>query len=364
MSVPPLEEQLDLVNQRASLEEVLSASRVYLTACFAIYGWDFILTFPGEYKAMWKAERWTLVRVSFFFNRYWGLLTFVLAMCLLWLEFTPKTCNKFHILEPAATTILFLNCEFLLGTRVWVMWNRRKWIAYFFGIFAIAGTAVQVLSFAEDDALRLLPGLRGCISIRGRDHYIWIYWVPLLLYDTTATIFMLVPLISHWREAPPTRLISIFLRDGIAYFIIVSICNLVNVVYFSIPTEINPTLNCPLTLTFTTIMASRIVLHLRSVAPGSNSREGGSSRSGSSGRINTVPKFRSFNRPDFREPPDAHIHSVGRRIEGGLQVSNAVVMVNVEVETNVEKRLEAAEDAEGLERDYRASDEGAGGKKK
>ncbi|KAH8918649.1 hypothetical protein BT69DRAFT_1337994 [Atractiella rhizophila] len=187
MSTPTVEEQLDLANQRAALEEVLSAS-----PCFAIYGWDFILTFPGEYKAMWKAERWTPVRLSFFFNRYWGLLTFVLAMCLLWLEFTPKMCNKFHILEPAATTILFLNCEFLLGTRVWVMWNRRKWIAYFFGIFAIAGTAVQVLSFAEDDTLRLLPGLRGCISIRGRDHYIWIYWVPLLLYDTTATIFMLV----------------------------------------------------------------------------------------------------------------------------------------------------------------------------
>ncbi|KAH8918646.1 hypothetical protein BT69DRAFT_1300822 [Atractiella rhizophila] len=94
---PTVQEQLDLALQRADLEGVLSASRIYLTA---------------EYKAMWKAERWTPVQVSYFFNRYWGLLTFVLAMCLLWFKFTLKTCNRVHILEPLATTILFLNCEF------------------------------------------------------------------------------------------------------------------------------------------------------------------------------------------------------------------------------------------------------------
>ncbi|KAH8918177.1 hypothetical protein BT69DRAFT_598537 [Atractiella rhizophila] len=270
-----------------------------------------------------------------------------IALCLLWFEFSAKLCDKVHFLEPVATTVLFLNCEFLLGARVWVMWNRRKWVAYFFATFAIAGTAVQVVSFAEDNALPLLPGLRGCISIRGRDSYIWVYWVPLLLYDTAATIFMLVPLLTQWRTAPPTHLISTFMRDGILYFIIVSICNLVNVVYFSIPKELNPTFNCPLTLTFTTMMASRIVLHLRAIAPGSNSREGDSSRSGS------FPKFRNANKPS-----DLHLHSVGRRREGDLHLSYGGVRVDVETEINVEKRLESVKDAADQERDYRSSDEG------
>ncbi|KAH8925587.1 hypothetical protein BT69DRAFT_1318132 [Atractiella rhizophila] len=328
-----VEEQLDLAVRRAVLEEVLSSSRIYLTACFALYGWDFILTFPSEYRSIWKAERWTPVRVSFFFNRYWGILTFVLAMCLLWFNFTPKTCDKVHILEPVATTILFLNCEFLLGARVWVLWNRREWVAYFFVIFAIGGTAIQVWSFSGDKTLPLLPGLRGCISVRGDQNYIWLYWVPLLLYDTTATIFMLVPLITQSRNAPLTRLLSTFMHDGILYFIIVSICNLVNVVYFSIPAEVNPTLNSPLTLTFTPIMASRIVLHLRSVASNSNSREG-----------------------------DSHFQGVGRgmRREGDLHLSYGGVRVDVETEINVEKRndrLEAHKDTEGQERDYRSSDD-------
>ncbi|KAH8916489.1 hypothetical protein BT69DRAFT_1287690 [Atractiella rhizophila] len=80
---------------------------------------------------------------------YWGLLVIVYARCLLWLEFDPKTCDKIHLIGPAATTLLFLSCQFLLGARVWVI------------------TALQILAFTTSKALPLLPGLRGCISTRG-----------------------------------------------------------------------------------------------------------------------------------------------------------------------------------------------------
>ncbi|KAH8915178.1 hypothetical protein BT69DRAFT_1341635 [Atractiella rhizophila] len=66
---PTVEEQLVLALQREAVEEVLSASRTYLTACFSIYAWDFILTFPDEYRTIWRAERWTPVRVAFIINR-------------------------------------------------------------------------------------------------------------------------------------------------------------------------------------------------------------------------------------------------------------------------------------------------------
>ncbi|KAH8918173.1 hypothetical protein BT69DRAFT_1285926 [Atractiella rhizophila] len=342
-----IEEQLELALQRAAVEGVLSTSRTYLTACFALYAWDFVLTFPGEYRAMWKAERWTPVRVSFLFNRYWGLLTFVQAMVLAWIEISPKTCDKIQILEPIATTILFLNCEFLLGARVWAVSNRRPWIAYFFGIFAISGTAIQVWSFSQNTAVRLLPGLRGCISNRGAHNYIWAFWVPVLLYDTTATVFMLIPVLTNWRNVPPTRLLTIFMRDGVLYFIIVSACNLVNVIYFSMASTPNPALNGPLAMAFTTMMASRIVLHLRSAAPRLNSREGDINRSDMYGRSNTAPKFRSANKPDVHQPPpDSYLQSVGRRTEGELPVSYVDVIVNIETEINDEKRKDAGEESE------------------
>ncbi|KAH8920048.1 hypothetical protein BT69DRAFT_444843 [Atractiella rhizophila] len=191
------------------------------------------------------------------------------------------------------------------------MWNRRNWIAYFFGVFAIAGTAVQVWSVAQNEALHLLPGLRGCISVGRVQNRQWVYWVPLLLYDTTATMFTLVPIITHWNNTPPTRLLSIFIRDGVLYFIIVFICNLVNVIYFSVPRVLISSLNAPLAIAFTTMMASRIVLHLRSAACRLNSGDGGSA-SGSYGGNNTVPKFRSPRKWDVGEQIG------GRQMEDGL----------------------------------------------
>ncbi|KAH8926180.1 hypothetical protein BT69DRAFT_1029297 [Atractiella rhizophila] len=312
-SSPTVQEQLDLALQRAAVEEALSAGRTYITACFAIYAWDFILTFPNEYKSLWKADRWTPVRFAFFFNRYWSLLVFVQAMYLGWSEINPKTCAKIHILEPIATTILFLNCNFLLGARVWVVWNRRKWIAWFFATFAICGTALQIWAFAPNKALPF---------------HIWVYWVPLLLYDATATAFMLMTPIIQGPNPTRSRLLSVFLRDGLLYFVIVSLCNLINVIYFFIPGQPNRTLNGPLTVTFTTMMASRIVLHLRTVAPDPNSQDGGGKRSGDGGGCgNAAPNFRT---PDM---------------EGWLRVSYPGVMVNVETLENAEKRDEITKDS-------------------
>ncbi|KAH8916374.1 hypothetical protein BT69DRAFT_784204 [Atractiella rhizophila] len=347
MSSSTVQEQLDLALQREAFEEVLSASRTYLTALFAIYGWDFIVTFPDEYKMMWKAERWTPVRVAFFLNRYYGLLDNVMFMCLFWFKIKPKTCDKIHLLEPIASAAVVLICEFLFAARVLAVWNRRRWIAWFFGTFAIFAFVVQVWSVIPNRALVLPPGSRGCFSARGAKNYIWVYWVPPLLYDTTATIFVTLPLISHWRKSQRTRLLTIFARDGVLYFFVIFVCNLVNVIYFSIPTVVNPVLNAPLPLIFTTMMASRIVLHLRSIAPVANSREEGPSSHSGSGRRNTITQFGSNNQPSTHGGREVRLQSLGRRMEGGSPLNYEGVLVSVEQVTNLEKKLEPSPDVDG-----------------
>ncbi|KAH8928211.1 hypothetical protein BT69DRAFT_1277302 [Atractiella rhizophila] len=204
-----------------------------------------------------------------------------------------------------------LTCEFLFGARVWLIWNSRKWVAYFIGIFAIAGTAVQVWSVAHNEALHLLPGLRGCISVgRGRRDQ-WAFWIPLLLYDTTATIFMLVPLLAQWHNTTPTRLLSIFMRDGVLYFIVFA-CNLVNAVYFSVPGVLVPALNAPHAVTFTAMMASRIVLHIRCASCGSNSGDNDVGNTGGSyGCNNAVPKVKSPRKAEIGEQPGGTRRSWG-----------------------------------------------------
>ncbi|KAH8925369.1 hypothetical protein BT69DRAFT_1132721 [Atractiella rhizophila] len=73
-----------------------------MAPCYAFYGWDFIVTFPREYKTMWKAQRWTPVRAAFFFNRYWGLLRFTLFICLAWLKVDPKIFGGIAVFFPSS----------------------------------------------------------------------------------------------------------------------------------------------------------------------------------------------------------------------------------------------------------------------
>ncbi|KAH8915186.1 hypothetical protein BT69DRAFT_1356911 [Atractiella rhizophila] len=344
---PSEEEQLVLALQREAVAEVLSASRTYLTACFAIYAWDYIVTLPDEYRTMWRADRWTPVRVVFFINRYGGVLNLVTFMCLFWLKIDSKTCDKIHLIEPIGSSILLLGCQFLLGARVWVMWKRQKWVAWFFGILAICGTVIEIWDVVPNKALHLPPGLRGCFSI-GRDHkFIWLYWIPPLVYDTTATVFVILPLISHWRNTPRTRLLTIFARDGVLYFVVVSICNLVNAIYFSIPTVANPVLNIPLALAFTPMMASRIVLHLRSADLDANGQDRGTPHGSSLARRNNLtPKSGSHNQYDKRGGTELRRQSLGRRLEEVVPVSYGGVVVKIETATALEKGLEPSPDVE------------------
>ncbi|KAH8925367.1 hypothetical protein BT69DRAFT_1348772 [Atractiella rhizophila] len=355
---PSVEEQLKLALQREAFEEVLSAGRTNLTALFAVYCWDFILTFPDEYKTMWKGERWTPVRVAFFFNRYYGLLDNIMFMCLFWFKIKPETCKRIHLLEPIVSASVGwtylpphmslketdgINCSDLcipVRSKGIPVWNCRRWIAWFFGIFAISAFVLQVWSVIPNRALALPVGLRGCISTKGEKNYIWVYWIPPLLYDTTATIFVTLPLISHKRKSQRTRLITIFARDGVLYFFVIFICNLVNVIYFSVPTVINPVLNAPLSLIFTTMTASRIVLHLRKVAAVINSHEEGhSSGSGAGRRNNAISRFGSHNQPATGWGRETRLQNLGRRIEGGLSINYGCVVVNIETKTEVEKEI-------------------------
>ncbi|KAH8920065.1 hypothetical protein BT69DRAFT_1352692 [Atractiella rhizophila] len=360
-SAPTPEQQVALAAQLAAFEEVLSTTRVYLTACFAIYGWDFVITFPQEYRTMWKAERWTPVRVVFFINRYWGLFTLLVLMTFFWLEIDAKVCNKIHLLEPIFTLILFQSCEFLLGARVWAMWNRKTWIIWFFGIFQVICATVEIIAIIPNKRLPVPPGLRGCIS-NGGVNYVWIYWLMPLLYDTAALVLTLIPLITHWRTSGGTPLLKLFLRDGIVYFAVVFVCNLANVIYFNIPNVTNNALNAPLAVAFTTMMASRIVLNLRQ--PGAATGSANTSSAGA--KIPSKVFTRSGNNLRSAEPT-VHLHSMGmgrqpsagdleKGMGYGSHQSGDGVMVNVERMMSIDKMKDGSVDTSFLNVDPHEND--------
>ncbi|KAH8919357.1 hypothetical protein BT69DRAFT_1284883 [Atractiella rhizophila] len=246
------------------LDNVLNDSRVYLTAIVAVYFWEYIVTFPMEYSRMWKAERWTFVRAAFFFNRYWGLGLAVLFMITFWSEIPSATCKKIHFIQPVWALLLIWSNEFLLGARVYAIWNQNRMIAYGLATLSTVGVAVKIFIFVQDEPLPIPDGfgLKGCIS-NGGVSYIWLHWAIPLFYDAVVFALTLIPLFKYYKTGGSTPLLEAFFRDGALFFFVSAAVNGVNVVYFVIPGVTNNAFNTPLALLVAPMMAARVVLNLR-----------------------------------------------------------------------------------------------------
>ncbi|KAH8918461.1 hypothetical protein BT69DRAFT_1353862 [Atractiella rhizophila] len=260
------------------LDKVLSDTRVYLTAVVAVYVWEYIITFHMEYSKMWKAERWTPVRFVFFFNRYWGIGLAVLLMVTLWTEIPAGKCKHLHFIQPVWGLLLVVSNEFLLGARVYAIWNQNKRIAYGLGTLSFTAAAVKIFISVQDKPVPIPDGfgLKGCISNAGVS-YMWarlsisffprpptlVLWALPLLYDTVVFSLTLVPLYKYYKTGGRTPLLEAFLRDGAIFFAVSVAVNVVNLVYFLVPGVTNNAFNTPLALIVATMMAARVVLNLR-----------------------------------------------------------------------------------------------------
>ncbi|KAH8920042.1 hypothetical protein BT69DRAFT_1336809 [Atractiella rhizophila] len=95
-------------------------------------------------------------------------------MCLAWLKFDPKTCDKIYLIKPVGGIAVFLSSEFLVAARQPVPHLR-------------SGTgSEQATAFARWVERVLLYRRRSELP-QG-----FLYRMPILLYDTTATIFMIM----------------------------------------------------------------------------------------------------------------------------------------------------------------------------
>ncbi|KAH8913356.1 hypothetical protein BT69DRAFT_1344713 [Atractiella rhizophila] len=69
-TAPPDPAALEAIFKK--LEKDLDVSRVYFICCMSVLIWDWIVTFPSEYKYIWRTP-WSIAKVLFLFNRYYTL---------------------------------------------------------------------------------------------------------------------------------------------------------------------------------------------------------------------------------------------------------------------------------------------------
>jgi len=249
----------------------LHAGAYFQTAAFAVLIYDHILTFSDEVERIWK-QKMTGASILFLINRYITPIQFIIIIDAfqdpIW---TRPTCNRFVIFEGASTVALISVCELILILRVYALYGRSTPIAVFLLILLAVQISLSSAGLHRGFAVHLPPGITGCILTATSPFFATVWTAPLVT-DTFIFILTVWRTCQYIKRSGRSPTIDIFLRDGIIYFCVIFMANMLNtLLYFTAPPDIKP-IGASFSQIITSVMISRLVLNLRSISQSADSR--------------------------------------------------------------------------------------------
>ncbi|KAF4597671.1 iso-1-cytochrome c [Pleurotus pulmonarius] len=229
---------------------------------------DYMLTSELEIRYMWSKQRWTLVRILFFINRY---IPFVDITFSLYNELLPtdRGCTFMNQFSGWSFCLSIALAEVVLTMRTWSLWKGWRYsgialVAFYLSCW-IPIVVLLGIFLADADVYGLrLPGYATCIIIPGNKS-LYICWTLLLAYDTGKVLSwqnnieaqLLVHRILHCL----VRYTPAFVSSPVANeAIVLSLMNIVTVAM--LPKEF-VNLFSVLQRAIHSTLTSRVVLHLR-----------------------------------------------------------------------------------------------------
>ncbi|KAI5122383.1 hypothetical protein M0805_004140 [Coniferiporia weirii] len=265
----------------------------------AVVVWDWVVSLPREYKF----SSWTAAKLSYLFCRYWVLLVMPYILSVFVGNHSLETCQRIYRSPVAlamwnqagaegASHFLFRIPYLVLLIRTYAFFNRDKYLLAALTM-GLAGVLAYQL-YVDIEQMLPLPFVtppfdKGPCFPMSKPHsaHILGFFVrtnifrtassprtepnPLppqmasLAFDATVTMMTLWKAISIRRMCGPTKspLIQTFLREGIFYFVSISIANLVNGIFYLQPKAVMSAINIPLSVMFADVLACRMILDLR-----------------------------------------------------------------------------------------------------
>ncbi|MBW0508732.1 hypothetical protein O181_048447 [Austropuccinia psidii MF-1] len=249
--------------------KLISITQTYFAAMYAVAVWDWIISFPREYRRIWKAPR-SLIKVLYYCNRYYTLANLLFVLYGFNSQMTESECVSFYKWEPGLASFTTIFAEAILVVRTYALWGRNKYIL----VILLSGLTIEcvVLFFAvtrfQPVPTRdpLDPNSRGaCIAGGGPGGHDWTmaYWVSPIVMDTVMLVLSSIRALQYHRKGVDSSVFQTFLKDGILYYVVVFAVNLINTIFYALPSQALQAINSPMSLLMTSIMCSHIVLSLR-----------------------------------------------------------------------------------------------------
>ncbi|KAJ7823267.1 hypothetical protein B0H13DRAFT_2241520 [Mycena leptocephala] len=257
----------------ATADKFLYITQVYF--CDAVVIWDWLISLPREWRFVWKTH-WTPVKVAYLFCRYWVIAVVPYLLYCFVMDHSLETCQTIYKIPVALALWNQVGSESVLLIRTYAFFNRNVYVLWFL-LSAISGVVAYQL-YVDTTQMLLLPFFkppfdRGPCFPMSKPHsahllgtfsLLYIIIAP-LLFDTIVTAMTVWKAFTIRRRngGPNSRLIQTFLREGVFYYILISIANLINGIFYLQPRQVISAINIPLSVMMAPVLACRLILDLR-----------------------------------------------------------------------------------------------------
>ncbi|KAH8099898.1 hypothetical protein BXZ70DRAFT_1026395 [Cristinia sonorae] len=220
-----------------------------------IFFWEFVASLDFEWSFLRGKRKFNYPMIPYFFGRYITLFTFIVL--LITLDFTGEVnCQVLYqcLSISAQMMVALASMNLAIRTRIVILLS-----------VLIAGHWGVVLSATEVKA-QWSPG-DGCVATQTRRVLLMLTYIYSLVFD--ATIFLLTAWKLSSGHHRRSRLVRLMFKDGLWYFLLVTVLNIPVVVFTSL--DLNPVMNIMFNgpaATMSNVLACRAVRRLANFSDG------------------------------------------------------------------------------------------------
>ncbi|KAE9406238.1 hypothetical protein BT96DRAFT_1015011 [Gymnopus androsaceus JB14] len=255
-------------------QDVFGAQQQRLENYFHLFSitflyWDHLITFPEEFKYLWKRP----VRAStalFLFNRYFAVLgNVVVTVSLFSSDLTESSCQPLHLFRKLLLALNQVIVCILLTIRIYALYSCSKRVLTYMSVTGLTLVGLAIFSIFGKSG-QPMPTLNGCqtptpliVSIQAAAA-----WEALFLYDLLLFIMTLHKAYKarHELQLEGLSLVAIILRDGSIYFGVMAFANLINISTYYYPDPFLRGALCTFASGMSVTMLSRLMLNLHRIA--------------------------------------------------------------------------------------------------
>ncbi|KAI0274971.1 hypothetical protein BC834DRAFT_850543 [Gloeopeniophorella convolvens] len=250
-------------------QHFIFVTQVYFCSMYAVVLWDWIISLPREWQYIWKTS-WTPVKVAYLFCRYWVISVVPYLLFAFVNNHSFEACQRIYKIPVALAMWNQVGSESVLLIRTYAFFNRNIYVLA--GLLCALGGMVAYQLYVDTSQMLVLPFVtppftQGPCFPMSKPHsaHLLGFFIAPLGFDTIVTLMTVCKAfyIRRRNGGPSSRLIQTFLREGVFYYLLISIANLINGIFYLQPRQVISAINIPLSVMMSPVLACRLILDLR-----------------------------------------------------------------------------------------------------